>query len=142
MTWIDNHCHLHDARIPGGAHAAVEAARAGGVTAMITVGCDRVTSLAAIAVAAQFDDVWATVGLHPHDSINGVETITDLFGQPKVIAVGECGLDFHYDHSPRDLQRVAFVEQIHLAHHLGLPLIIHTREAWVETFDILRAEGA
>jgi len=142
MTWIDNHCHLHDARIPGGAAAAVEAARSAGVTGMITVGCDRPTSLAAISVAAQFDDVWATVGLHPHDSVNGVETITDLFDHPKVIAVGECGLDFHYDHSPRDLQRAAFVEQIHLAHHLRLPLIIHTREAWVETFDILRAEGA
>ena len=142
MTWIDNHCHLHDARIPGGAAAAVEAARAADVTTMITVGCDRATSLAAIAVAEQFDDVWATVGLHPHDSVNGVETITDLFEHPRVIAVGECGLDFHYDHSPRDLQRVAFVEQIQLAHHLRLPLIIHTREAWTETFDILRAEGA
>jgi len=141
MTWIDNHCHLHDARIPGGAAAAVDAARAAGVTAMITVGCDRATSLAAIAVANQFDDVWATVGLHPHDSVNGVETITDLFDHAKVIAVGECGLDFHYDHSPRELQREAFVEQIQLAHHLRLPLIIHTREAWVETFDILRAEG-
>jgi len=141
MTWIDNHCHLHDARIPGGAAAAVDAARAAGVTAMITVGCDRATSLAAIAVANQFDDVWATVGLHPHDSVNGVETITDLFDHTKVIAVGECGLDFHYDHSPRELQREAFVEQIQLAHHLRLPLIIHTREAWVETFDILRAEG-
>jgi TatD DNase family protein len=141
MTWIDNHCHLHDARIPGGAAAAVDAARAAGVTAMITVGCDRATSLAAIAVANQFDDVWATVGLHPHDSVNGVETVTDLFDHAKVIAVGECGLDFHYDHSPRELQREAFVEQIQLAHHLRLPLIIHTREAWVETFDILRVEG-
>ena len=142
MIWTDNHCHLHDERIPGGADAAVEAAHAAGVTTMITVGCDTATSLAAIAVAERFDGVWATVGLHPHDAVNGVDTIAGLFEHPKVIAVGECGLDYHYDHSPRELQRTAFVEQIHLAQQLGLPLIIHTREAWTETFDILRAEGA
>ncbi|MCU1399723.1 MAG: putative deoxyribonuclease [Acidimicrobiales bacterium] len=142
MNWTDNHCHLHDARIPGGPAAAVEAAHAAGVSTMITVGCDAETSLAAIAVAEQFDGVWATVGLHPHDAVNGVDTIATMFDHPKVIAVGECGLDFHYDHSPRDVQRAAFVEQIHLAHQLQLPLIIHTREAWAETFDILRAEGA
>ncbi|MCU1389203.1 MAG: putative deoxyribonuclease [Ilumatobacteraceae bacterium] len=142
MNWTDNHCHLHDARIPGGPAAAVEAAHAAGVSTMITVGCDAETSRAAIAVAEQFDGVWATVGLHPHDAVNGVDTIATMFDHPKVIAVGECGLDFHYDHSPRDVQRAAFVEQIHLAHRLHLPLIIHTREAWAETFDILRAEGA
>ena len=109
---------------------------------MITVGCDRPTSLAAIDVAEQFDGVWATVGLHPHDAKDGVDTITDLFDHPKVIAVGECGLDFYYDHSPRDVQRVAFAAQIQLAHQLELPLVIHTRDAWAETFDILRAEGA
>ena len=117
------------------------AAREAGVTTMITVGCDTETSTAAIAVAERFDGVWATVGLHPHDAVNGVDTIAGMFDHPKVIAVGECGLDFHYDHSPRHVQRVAFVEQIHLAHELRLPLIIHTREAWAETFEILRAEG-
>jgi TatD DNase family protein len=142
MNWIDNHCHLHDARIPGGAAAAVNAARAAGVSTMITVGCDAETSMAAIAVADEFDGVWATVGLHPHDAVNGVDSITSMFGHPKVVAVGECGLDYHYDHSPRDVQREAFAEQIRLAHSLRLPLIIHTREAWADTFDILRAEGA
>ena len=117
------------------------AARDAGVTTMITVGCDTETSTAAIAVAERFDGVWATVGLHPHDAVNGVDTIAGMFDHPKVIAVGECGLDFHYDHSARHVQRVAFVEQIHLAHELRLPLIIHTREAWAETFEILRAEG-
>lgn len=108
---------------------------------MITVGCDRLTSVAAIEVADQFDGVWATVGLHPHDAKDGVDTITDLFDHPKVIAVGECGLDFYYDNSPRNVQRVAFAEQIQLAHQLTLPLVIHTRDAWTDTFDILRAEG-
>lgn len=141
MTWTDNHCHLHDARIPGGAAVAVDAARAAGVSTMITVGCDRETSLAAIAVAERFDGVWATVGLHPHDAKNGVDTVADLFDHPKVIAVGECGLDHHYNHSPHDVQRDAFAAQIHWAHDRDLPLIIHTREAWDETFDILAAEG-
>ena len=140
-TWIDNHCHLHDARIPGGAAAAVQAAHDAGITTMITVGCDTETSLAAIAVAEQFDDVWATVGLHPHDANNGVATIAGLFDHPRVIAVGECGLDYYYDHSPRDIQRIAFVEQIRLAHELELPLVIHTRDAWADTFDVLSETG-
>src|SRR4051794_7028304 len=75
VRWIDNHCHLHDERIPGGPAAAVAAARDRGVVAMVTVGCDRQTSLDAIAVAEQFDDVWATVGLHPHDAVKGVDSI-------------------------------------------------------------------
>ena len=141
VVWTDNHCHLHDAGIPGGAQAAVAAARAVGVTTMITVGCDTATSAAAIAVAERFEGVWATVGLHPHDAVNGVDTITGMFDHPKVIAVGECGLDYHYDHSPRDVQRAAFVQQVQLAHQLGLPLVIHTREAWADTFEILGAEG-
>jgi len=141
LAWTDNHCHLHDERIPGGADAAVAAARAVGVSTMITVGCDRDTSLAAIATAARFDGVYATVGLHPHDAKNGVGTISDLFDRPKVIAVGECGLDYFYDHSPRDVQRDAFVAQIRLAHQLALPLVIHTRDAWTDTFDVLAAEG-
>jgi TatD DNase family protein len=141
MIWTDNHCHLHDARIPGGAAAAVTAARAQGVQTMITVGCDQATSLAAIAVADEFDGVWATVGLHPHDAINGVDTISSLFDHPKVIAVGECGLDYYYDHSPRETQQLAFAQQIRLAHQLQLPLVIHTRDAWADTFAILEAEG-
>lgn len=141
LQWTDNHCHLHDERMPGGAAAAVAAAREAGVVTMITVGCDAATSQAAIAVADEFDDVWATVGLHPHDAINGVHTIASLFGHPKVIAVGECGLDYYYDHSPRDTQREAFAQQVQLAHQLALPLVIHTRDAWAETFDILRVEG-
>lgn len=140
-TWTDNHCHLHDERIPGGVAAAVQAARDAGVTTMITVGCDFATSAAAIAVADRFDGVWATVGLHPHDAINGVDTITMLFDHPKVVAVGECGLDYFYDHSPRDIQRHVFAEQVQLARHLDLPLVIHTRDAWDDTFEVLRTEG-
>ncbi len=140
-TWIDNHCHLHDERIPGGPVEAIAAARAAGVTTLITVGCDAETSAAAISVAERFDDVWATVGLHPHDAKNGVDTIVSLFDHPKVVAVGECGFDYFYDHSSHDEQREAFVRQVRLANQMEMPLIIHTRDAWDDTFEVLRAEG-
>ncbi len=108
---------------------------------MITVGCDRETSLAAIAAAAGHVDVFATVGLHPHDATNGVDTIVDLLDTAGIVAVGEAGLDYFYEHSPRDVQRVAFAEQIQLAHERRLPLVIHSRDAWDDTFDVLGAEG-
>jgi TatD DNase family protein len=136
--WIDSHCHLP----AGEADGLVAEARAAGVTTMITVGCDRASSLEAIEVAARMPDVRATVGLHPHEARHGVDTIRDLFaGAVPPVAVGECGLDYHYDHSPRDAQREAFAAQVALAHDLDLPLVIHTREAWADTFDILDAEG-
>ncbi|MEM9041317.1 MAG: TatD family hydrolase [Actinomycetota bacterium] len=144
---IDSHCHVHDESIPGGADGAVELARAAGVAAMVTVGCDRGTTLAAIAVAERHDDVFATVGLHPHDAVNGTDTVADLLTDAEgaipdtVVAVGEAGLDYYYDHSPRDVQRHVFAEQIALAHQHRLPLVIHSRDAWDDTFDILDAEG-
>ena len=140
MKWIDSHCHLAEA---DAADVVAEAATAG-VGTMITVGCDRATSLEALALAARFPAVHATVGLHPHEARHGVETIAALFDGAdgvRPVAVGECGLDFHYDHSPRADQRAAFAQQIAVAHRLGLPLVIHTREAWDDTFAILDAEG-
>jgi TatD DNase family protein len=139
--WFDSHCHVHDERIPDGAQGAVEAAREGGVATMVTVGCDRATSLAAIEVASRFDGVHATVGLHPHDASNGVATIIDLLDTPGIVAVGEAGLDYFYEHSERDIQKGVFAAQIQLAHERDLPLVIHSRDAWDDTFDILRAEG-
>lgn len=141
-TWVDSHCHVHDERIPDGSDAAIAAARDAGVTTLITVGCDRATSLAAIAVADAHHDVHATVGLHPHDAVNGVDSIVDLLDEPGVVAVGEAGLDYYYDHSPRATQRVAFEAQIQLANDRDLPLIIHSRDAWDDTFAALRHTGA
>jgi TatD DNase family protein len=132
--WVDSHCHLES-------DDEVDAARAAGVVRLITVGTDAEQSRAAIAFASRHDEVWATVGLHPHDAKHGVESIVPLLGEAKVVAVGECGLDYHYDHSPREVQRAAFAAQIALAHERRLALVIHTREAWDDTFDILAAEG-
>lgn len=146
-TWTDTHCHLDDDRYRGngksnlgGTYGVLSAAREAGVGTFITVGCDRESSRTAIACAAENNDVWASVGLHPHEAKHGVSSIVDLISAARVVAIGEAGLDFYYDHSPRDIQRAAFAEQIQLAHQHDLPLIIHTRDAWDETFDILRAE--
>ena len=142
MTWVDSHCHVHDERIPDGTAAAVAAARESGVATMITVGCDRATSdWRRSPPPPRHPGVCATVGLHPHDAATGVESITDLLDTPGIVAVGEAGLDYYYDHSPRDAQREAFAAQIQLAHDHGLPLVIHSRDAWDDTFDILAAEG-
>ncbi len=81
---------------------------------MITIGTDAVRSRMALDIAAAHDGVWATVGLHPHDAKEGVDTIVELLGEPGVVAVGECGLDYHYDNSPREVQRAAFAAQIAL----------------------------
>jgi len=138
MPWLDQHCHLE----PGADGAAtVAAARAAGVTRMITVGTDIESSRQMIAAAAEHDGVWATAGVHPHDASDGVDGLTDLLDVEGVVAVGECGLDFHYDNSPRDRQADVFAAQVAMAHERDLPLVIHSREAWEETFAVLDREG-
>lgn len=140
MPWIDDHCHLE--RDPERADAQVAAAAEAGVARLITVGCDVAQSRDYVAAARRHPGVvWATAGVHPHDAKDGIDGLEDLLAAPEVVAVGECGLDFHYDHSPRDVQREVFAAQIALAHAHDLALVIHTREAWPETFDLLEAEG-
>jgi len=139
MAWVDSHCHL---QYEGMSSDAVDAAVAAGVTGILCIGTDAEESAKAVDVArAHPGRVWATVGLHPHDASHGVEGILPLLDAPEVVAVGECGLDYHYDHSPREVQREAFAAQVALAHERGLALVIHTREAWDDTFAILDAEG-
>ena len=119
---------------------AIDRALAAGVGFMICIGTDAEQSAAAIAIArSRPDHVRATVGLHPHDAKQQVDGIIPLLDAPDVVAVGECGLDYHYDHSPRPVQREMFAAQIDLAAEKGLALVVHTREAWDETFDILAA---
>ena len=146
LRWTDDHCHLgweHDGPAdPALVDTMVEDARAAGVERLVTVGTDRGRSADAVAAAARHPGVvWATVGLHPHDADNGLDGIADLLGEPGVVAVGECGLDYHYDHSPRAVQRRAFADQVALAHEHDLALVIHSREAWDDTFAVLDAAG-
>ena len=130
--------------------AELQQAATAGVTRMVDVGTDEQRSRLAIehANASHESDapaqVWATAGLHPHDSEQGWKWLEPLLQDAehtRIVGVGECGLDYHYDHSPRDEQRTAFAAQIRLAHQYGLALVIHTRAAWLDTFAILGAEG-
>ncbi len=139
MRWIDNHCHL-DPGVEGDDQIAQ--AMDAGVLRFIDVGTDAARNRQTIAAAERRPGtVFATVGVHPHDASEGIDGLADQLEHPGVVAVGECGLDYHYDHSPRDVQRAMFAAQIGLAHEHDLPLVIHTREAWDETFAILDSEG-
>ena len=159
MPWFDSHCHVTrpgpvaPAPAPGGwddlEADVIDGALQAGVAALVTVGTDAETSRAALAVARGHEGVWATVGLHPHEASSGVATILPVLQEQraaraphgKLVAVGECGLDYHYDHSPRPAQKEAFAAQVGLAHQLGLTLVVHTREAWEDTFAVLSGEG-
>ena len=139
---IDTHCHLDMLEdVP----AALERMRAAGVERCVTIGVDATTNESAVRFAEEHDDVWASVGLHPHDakdwSASVAARIEELLSHPRVVGIGEAGLDYHYDNSPRDQQRAVFAEHIRLANTHDIPLVIHTREAWDDTFAILEAEG-
>ena len=140
---IDSHCHVEMLDHPDG---ALTAAATAGVGTVVSVGIDLATSRRAVALAERraggaWPKVAATVGLHPHDAARLddplLAELEELAGRPGVVAIGECGLDFYRDLSPRDAQRRAFVAQIDLARRVGLPLVVHTREAGDETMELL-----
>jgi TatD DNase family protein len=143
MVWIDSHCHVQ--WVEGGADAALERARAAGVGGFVVVGTDGASSNEAVEIAARHGDVRATVGLHPHEASSlhhEWPLLRELATAPGVVAIGETGFDYHYEHSERDEQETAFREQIRLAHELDRALVIHSREAWDDTFRVLRDEGS
>lgn len=139
--WTDTHCHTQEQMVETGSDELLERARAAGVHRFIVIGTDATTSQQAIDIANKHSDVWATVGLHPHDATKGVHTISHLATAPRVVAIGECGLDYYYENSPRDVQIPAFAQQIALAKEHNLSLVIHTRDAWQDTYDVLDSEG-
>lgn len=141
---VDTHCHLSSCKPP--AAELVAAARAAGVTRIATVGMDGPTIQAALAAAREFDEVVAVVGRHPNMAAGfdeaGLEEIERAAADPLARAIGETGLDYYRDHAPREDQRRAFEAQIDLAARTRLPLVIHTRAAEEDTFDILRERAA
>jgi TatD DNase family protein len=144
ITWVDSHCHIPDT---DEGRLQINRAVDAGVVRMVSVGTDAATSSEAIKVAkAAGQTVRATVGLHPHDAKNGIEEVIAILDDAiakedhPIVGIGECGLDYFYDHSPREKQREIFARQIALAKQHDLALVIHTRDAWADTFDILRAE--
>lgn len=142
-VWIDAHCHLD---MVDNADEVLAGMRRSGVVGVVTVGTDLPSSEVALSIARSDEAVWATAGLHPHDASVGTKGLADLVrsaledGDP-LVAIGECGLDYHYDNSPRDVQRTVFADQIGLAHEFDLPLVVHTRDAWDDTFAILDSES-
>ncbi|MCS6951895.1 MAG: TatD family hydrolase [Bryobacterales bacterium] len=148
MTLVDSHCHLDDPQFDKDREAVIARALEAGVTHLLAIGTgDGPPDLeAAIRLTETFPQVYATVGVHPHDARKATaETwrrMRELVSHPKVVAVGEIGLDYHYDHSPRPIQRAVFVEQLQLAAEARKPVIIHTREAWEETVSLLETHWA
>lgn len=150
---IDSHCHLDATRFDDDRAQALARARAAGVERMINVGCDLASSQRSLGLAQTHADVFATVGIHPHEAKDVPPGFDDLLvamaAHPRCVAIGECGLDFHYDHSPRQTQREVFARQIAAARRAHKPLVLHVRpgagpddDAFAESVAILETEGA
>lgn len=143
VRWIDAHCHLQfEGRGPTPEEAVARAVEAG-VERMVCIGTDLATSREAVRLAGRFPEVWATVGLHPHDAsklASEWDGLVDLVDADKVVGIGEAGFDLYYRHSEPDAQEEAFRAQLRLARERRLPLIIHSRDAWPETFGVLESE--
>jgi TatD DNase family protein len=149
--WTDAHCHLQDqfrgdeGTSPEAVAAVLRRARDAGVSRAIVIGTDEATSREGLALVEGDAPVelYATVGLHPHEAVHDLAPIADLArsGHPRLVGIGECGLDYFYDHSPRSRQLEAFAAQVRLAHELRLALVIHARDAFDDLLGVLRAEG-
>jgi TatD DNase family protein len=141
---FDTHAHLHFPDLVPELDAVLARARAVGVRRIVTIGTDRETSQAALAIAERDPDIWASVGLHPHDAEHGDDALfadlEALAASPRVVGIGEMGLDFFRNLSPRPAQDAAFRRQLALARSLGKPAIIHSRDAHAETLAILAEE--
>jgi len=138
---IDSHCHLDFEQYDGRRDQVVAEALAAGVHTIVNIGIDLPTSRRSVELAARYDSVYATVGVHPHEARTADRGVTaairDLAAANKVVAIGEIGLDFYRDHSPRDDQRRVFRQMLEMACQLHLPVVIHTREAFRETVQIV-----
>jgi TatD DNase family protein len=142
---IDSHVNLHAPQFDDDREAVIDRARAAGVGLMVNI-CDRVSNYAACRAVAEAPDIWCTVGTHPHEAKEAPdlspETLIALAADPRVVGIGECGLDFHYDLSPRDIQARVFRAHCAAARATGLPLVVHTREADEVMGAILAEEHA
>jgi TatD DNase family protein len=143
---IDSHVNLHAPQFADDRDAVVSRAFEAGVGLMVTI-CDKVSSFAAVrAVADAYPHIWCTVGTHPHeakeDPLLAPEKLVELADDPRVVGIGETGLDYHYDLSPREVQRSVFAAHIEAARRTGLPLVVHTREADEDMGGMLEAAHA
>lgn len=143
---VDSHCHLDFDTFTPELDAVVARAREAGVKVCVSIGTKLPNFPKVRAVAERFDDVWCSVGIHPHEAekepLDGPGILVEHAQHPKVVGIGESGLDYYYEHSPREAQRVNFRHHIAAARETGLPLIVHTRDADDDTIDILNEEMA
>jgi len=143
--FIDTHCHLEMKEFDSDRAEVIARAHASGIEAMITVGSDLKGTLGALELAEQNDLIFAAIGIHPHDAQHFTDDIyrqlKEWSARTKVVAIGETGLDYHYDHSPRDIQAVVFKRHLELARQTNLPVIVHSRSAAEDTLAILRESG-
>jgi TatD DNase family protein len=146
QSFVDSHCHLDDARFDVDRDAVIERARAAGVKYLLAVGggggADALD--AALPIAARYDGIYAAAGIHPHEAERAeprhFEKLREAARAPKVVAIGEIGLDYHYDHSPREAQKKALAQQLEIAREARLPVIVHSREAWSDLTEIFVGE--
>ncbi len=144
-SFIDTHCHLEMKEFDPDRQAVIQRAREAGIEAMITIGSDLEGTLQGVKLSELHDFIYSAVGIHPHEAKDFTDQtyslLKELAQKQKVIAIGETGLDYHYDHSPRDLQKIVFRKQLELAKETGLPVIIHSRQADEDTLNIVRESG-
>ncbi len=143
MNMIDSHCHLDSADFDEDREAVIERAVAAGIEHMLAIGSGNGPPdlEAGLRLAEKHPAFYATVGIHPHDAAKAgpgdFPRLYDLLAHPKALAVGEIGLDYHYDFSPREVQKSAFIEQMEIAAAAKKPIVIHTREAWDDTLALI-----
>ena len=139
---FDSHAHYDDPRFDPDRDEILRLLAEQGVAAVTNIGCDRPTSVASMELSKRYPFIYATVGFHPHEARHYERSDALLMeqwcGEEKCVAVGEIGLDYHYDHSPRDVQRRVFEAQLQLARELHMPVVIHSREATEDTLELLR----
>lgn len=140
---IDSHCHLSDSRLRDRQDEIIASLRGDGIESVFEVGWDLSSSLDSLALSKKYDEVWSVVGTHPHDAKSYDDKSEEIYRQAadekKVLAIGEIGLDYYYDLSPRDVQKDVFARQICLADSVGLPVVLHIRDAYKDALDILTA---
>jgi TatD DNase family protein len=145
MQLIDSHAHLADDRILPDVDAVVARAREAGLAGIVTIATDAEDARTHLGLAERFADVWSTAGIHPHaagtSSDATLAAVRELAAHPRVVALGETGLDYHYDFSPREAQRTNFARHLEMARETGLPVIVHAREADDDLRAILREAG-
>lgn len=142
MTFADSHCHLTDPAFHPDRDAVVKRAREASVARIVSIASSQADSLEALSLACRHDDVWCSAGIHPHSVKSRptpeTGTVRDVASHRRCVAIGETGLDYYYDNAPREAQRRSFSRHVRLAEELGLPLIVHSREAADDTAAVLR----